>query len=315
MSLHETRSVESTYLRLAVERLARPYLEGRAVAYIGDGELEEISSGLIEAAKMMTILHASDGLTGADNDKLVHQRVMLPSLPYPNGYFEAILAFGVLEGREGPEATIREIRRVLGGGGPLVLCTPDKQAYANKRNLRDPEHRRTLYEPELRELLDAHFENVRLYRAGAVAGGLVYGRGNVETSLAVDAVDARAGDHLLAICGPVAEIENPILVLGQDGLVFEELSEARRETDLLKAEIRQMQQTEVQSFQAGAGTRLSVQSRARRTLGRKPDTQDREQLTQDREQLTQDQKRRATGALATDTEIEDVAHAGPLPAA
>lgn len=229
-------------------RFAQPYLEGRSVAYL-DGEGPGHSSPrLLEEAGSVTVLHESDSYPGPTDKKVSHQRVMLPDLPYPDGYFGAVVAFGAVEGRRDPEAVIREARRVLGEEGTLVLCTPDKQSYANDHNLRDPRHRRTLYVPELRELLEKHFREVRLYRIGAVTGGLVSGLEEEDSSMPVETTGVPAGDFVLAVCGPEAAKESPRLILDRDGLAFEELEEAREEAELLRDEIRQMQQTEVQSF-------------------------------------------------------------------
>lgn len=193
----------------------------------------------------MTVLSES----GLDHEPgLKHQKVVLPDLPYPDGYFGAVVAFAVVEGREEPEAVIREARRVLDGDGTLVLCTPDKQAQANDRNLGDPRHRRSLYVPELRELLEKHFREVRLYRIGAVTGGLVSELEEAGSGAAVETTGVPAGDFVLAICGSEAAGESPRLVLDGDGLAFEELAKAREEAELLEAEVRQMQETEVQAF-------------------------------------------------------------------
>lgn len=244
---------ESAYVKLALERLALSHLKGRSVAYIEGGAPPRPGPRLIDAADAVTVLHESDesdesaGTEDAEA-KVNRQRVMLPHLPYPDGYFGAVVMLGALEEGGEPEALIRETRRVLAEAGTLVLGTPDKQAYANDRNLRDPEHRRTLYVPELRELLERNFREVRLYRTGAVAGGLVTDLEEVATNVTVDATDSQMGDYVLAVCGPAAEAETPCLALDEEATAFEELSEARREAELLRAEIRQMQYTEVQSF-------------------------------------------------------------------
>lgn len=241
---------ESAYVKLALERLALSHLKGRSVAYIEGGAPPRPGPRLIDAADAVTVLHESDESAGTEDAeaKVNRQRVMLPHLPYPDGYFGAVVMLGALEEGREPEALIRETRRVLAEAGTLVLGTPDKQAYANDRNLRDPEHRRTLYVPELRELLERNFREVRLYRTGAVAGGLVTDLEEVATNVTVDATDSQIGDYVLAVCGPKAEVETPFLVLDEEATAFEELSEARREAKLLRAEIRQMQYTEVQSF-------------------------------------------------------------------
>lgn len=240
--------MQSAYLRMAGCRFAQPYLEGRSVAYLEGEEPGHVSPRLIEASGSLTILHESDSYPGPADKEVRHQRVMLPDLPYPDGYFGAVVAFGVVEGRKDPGALIREVARVLGEEGTLLLCTPDKQAYSNDRNLRDPGHRRTLHVPELRQLLEEHFRGVRLYRAGAVAGGLVSELEEGVSSGPVETSGVPAGDFILAICGAEEAGEGPRLTLDEEGLAFEELEEARQEAELLRAEIRQMQQTEVQSF-------------------------------------------------------------------
>lgn len=256
---------KSLYLRMAACRFARPHLEGRSVAYLEGGEPGYAPALLAGTAGPVTVLGEFDPPREPAEVGLTYQRVVLPDLPYPDGYFGAVVAFGVVEGRPEPEAVVREASRVLGEDGTLVLCTPDKQAHSNERNRRAPIHRRALYIPELRELLENHFREVRLYRIGAVTGGLVSDLEEASAGTA-ETAGAPAGDFVLAICGPEASAESPRLFLDKDGLAFEELEEARGETELLRTEIRQMQETEVRAFRDALALERSRASRLGREL-------------------------------------------------
>ena len=70
----------------------------------------------------------------------------LESAHYPDGFFDAIVMYHLIEHLPDPVAAIREIRRILKGGGALILGTPDfdsacaRRFGANYRLLHDPTH-------------------------------------------------------------------------------------------------------------------------------------------------------------------------------
>jgi hypothetical protein len=125
-----------------------------------------------------------------------------------------------------------------------------------------------MFVPELRAFLARHFGSVRVFRRGAVAGGIVFPEGRGAAGVSVESAPASAtlpfvGQEppttrsVLAVCsrteapegGDLAEIEGPYLLLDRDRRVFDEAEDLAADVELLREEIGRMQETEVQAFQ------------------------------------------------------------------
>jgi SAM-dependent methyltransferase len=279
MSGSRGSGAEDAYLRLAGFSLAKPYVEGRSVAYLEGGDPGYGARTLSQAAESVTLL-SEFGVSGetAASSGMRRQKVVLPDLPYPDDYFGAVVAFGVLEKQRDPEALIREMRRVLEPEGSLVLCTPDKQAHANELNLRDPASRRELYVPELEELLQRHFPQARLYRIAAVAGGLIFRPGGDLSTAPEGSAEAPASRFVAAVCAPETPEQKPRLVLDPEDSVFREADLAREEAALLRREIEEMQSTEVQAFRDALGLERGRVAQIRSSL------EERSKALEDREE-------------------------------
>lgn len=256
------------YELLTCYGFAQHYVEGKRVVDVGRGELGYGTRLLAQTAYSVTgltdsskVLELASNLYTAPN--VSYQRVDLPEIPYPEGHFDAAVAFEVIEELDRPEDLLSEAKRILKPDGILILSTPDKQTHSNDRNRRDPAHRREMYVPELREMLERHFERVELYRQGAVAGALIY-----EDSENLSAVPVKSASFyaplpspeaippvtplVVAVCSDaeisVQENQQPYLLLDRERRVFDECAELREDVELLREEILHMQATEVQTF-------------------------------------------------------------------
>ena len=268
-------TTEAAYERVSAYGFARRYTEGKIVANI-IGHQEEMGaygSHLLAPRSVEAVRAAA-----------------LRELP--EGRFDVVVGFGVVEDLEHPEELVREARRVLKEGGVLLVSVVDKKQpevanryYRDRREGTDGGRRRAagggmMYVPEFRGLLERHFGHVRLYRQGAVAGGIVFPLSKELTGGAMMAVESvRLSSHsgprlgmevpttrsVLAVCSDDAAAlrgeegeEQAYLLLDRDRRAFYECEERAEDVELLRAEIRRMQETEVQAFVEAIKVRQSL---------------------------------------------------------
>lgn len=264
-----TASSETAYERLAGYGFARRFVAGKIVADIGWEEIGYGSSLLAETAEAVTGLAHSPEAADLASAKytapnLNYQSIGLPKLPYSEGYFDVVVAFGVIENLDHPIELVREAKRVLKQDGVLVVSTLDKRTNANDHHsCRGVGGRRGMYGPELRELLEGDFEHVHIYRQGAVAGGFVCPDSEEITGALVESarlsltnsipgMESPTTGSKLAVCSDAEAVggqeEQPYLLLDRDRRVFDECEELAEDVELLRDEIQRMQETEVQAF-------------------------------------------------------------------
>jgi SAM-dependent methyltransferase len=261
-------SSEAAYDRLSCYGFARRYVGGKIVADIGrEGVgygsrlLAQIAESVTTVTSSLETVELATTLYSAPN--VSYRSVDLPKLPFSEGHFDVVVAFGVIESLEHPEDLVTETERVLKEGGVLIISALDKQTNANDRNRRSADGQREMYGSEFRELLERHFGHVRVYRQGAVAGGFVFPASEEITGTPVESaqvslanphigVEPPATRSVIAVCSDDAEAlgqeERPYLLLDRDRCVFDESEERAEDVELMRGEIRRMQETEVQAF-------------------------------------------------------------------
>ena len=264
-----TASSEAVYDRLAGYGFARRLIAGKIVADVGWEEIGYGSSLLAETAESVTgLAHSPEAVDLASAKysapNLNYQSVGLPKLPYSEGYFDVVVAFGVIENLDHPEDLMGEAKRVLKQDGVLVVSALDKRTNANDhRNCRGVGGRREMYVPEFRELLEGHFGHVHIYRQGAVAGGFIFPASEKITGALVESarlsltnsspgMESPTTRSLIAVCSDAEALggqeEQPYLLLDRDRRVFDECEERAEDVELLRGEIQRMQETEVEAF-------------------------------------------------------------------
>lgn len=274
---------EEAYDLLTGYAFARRYVAGKRVADIG---LEEIGYGARLLAKNAdSVVGLAGSSEAVESARALHpapnasyESSDLPALSQPDGSFDVVVALRVIEHLQSPEDLIKEAKRILKPDGVFIVSTPDKQARSNERNHHP--HPSEMYVQEFQELLDQHFDNVPMRRQGAVAGGFVSGADGLgETTLEsvqLSSAEPSPGSGMpptglvVAVCSD-AEIpgddESAYLLLDRDRRVFEEDEDHREDVELLRDEIRRMQETEVQSFQNTVALRTSEVAYLRSELG------------------------------------------------
>ncbi len=83
-------------------------------------------------------------------------------LPFEADQFDVVVSFETLEHLSEHELMLAEFRRVLQPGGFLILSSPDKAEYSEKRGYSNEFHTRELYRDELEQLISREFPAFRL---------------------------------------------------------------------------------------------------------------------------------------------------------
>lgn len=115
------------------------------------------------AREVVGIDTASDVLDAVRGDapanvELVHGDIT--ELPFPDGSFDVVVCFEVIEHVDDPERIVDELARVLSDDGVLAISTPNRRVFPAG----NPHHRHELVPAELDELLATRFSIVRLVR-------------------------------------------------------------------------------------------------------------------------------------------------------
>jgi SAM-dependent methyltransferase len=244
---------EAAYETLVAYGFARRYVGGKVVADVGWDEvgpgprlLTESAASVVGFTRSAEALDQAAAAYPAPNVK--YEKAEPSDLPYPEDHFDVVVALSVVENMEHPDVLLVEARRVLKADGVFIVSALEG---------------RGTFVPELVELLEKRFQGVRLYRVGAVAGGFVFPDSGDISGASVESARASVTEpgpsvelpptrSVLAVCGDAGILEHeeqPYLLLDRDRRVFDECDDRTEDVELLRGEIRRMQQTEVQAFQ------------------------------------------------------------------
>jgi SAM-dependent methyltransferase len=97
-------------------------------------------------------------------DNLEFQLADVCELPFENNQFDCIVSFETLEHLEDQSGLLKEFRRVLKPDGFLLISSPDKAEYSDRRQYENEFHVRELYRDELEALIQEQFPACRLLR-------------------------------------------------------------------------------------------------------------------------------------------------------
>jgi ubiquinone/menaquinone biosynthesis C-methylase UbiE len=118
------------------------------------------------------IKHSKD--TYADFSNATFQRLESSLLPFPDGYFEFITCFEVIEHVKNQEEILSELSRVLSPTGTLLISTPNKAEYSDLNNYSNEFHVKEFYVDEFRSFLKNEFAHVSFLGQRLVATSLIF---------------------------------------------------------------------------------------------------------------------------------------------
>ncbi|MET2827795.1 class I SAM-dependent methyltransferase [Mesorhizobium shangrilense] len=95
------------------------------------------------------------------------------NIPLPDHSIDVIVSFETIEHHDQHEESFREFKRVLKPGGSLLISSPDKKYYSDRRNFVNKYHVKELYEHEFKRLVARHFRTVSFYSQRIVFGSLL----------------------------------------------------------------------------------------------------------------------------------------------
>lgn len=142
--------------------IALNYVEGKTVLDIASGEGYG-SNLLCKSAKFvygvdideMTVREAQQKYQA---ENLEYRVGSTDAIPLESGTVDVVISFETIEHHDKHEEMLLEIKRILKPDGVLIISTPDKYFYSDKRNFKNKFHIKELYKNEFVELISSYFK-------------------------------------------------------------------------------------------------------------------------------------------------------------
>ena len=176
--------------------------------------------------------------TYADFSDATFQRLENSLLPFPDGYFEFITCFEVIEHVKNQEEILSELSRVLSPTGTLLISTPNKAEYSDLNNYRNEFHVKEFYIDEFRTFLKNDFAHVSFLGQRLVATSLIFNIDEDDRTLKITPEVTPNGEpvtklnsvfeplYVIAVCEhtPSISIKGSTFITSDDALSREQLS-------------------------------------------------------------------------------------------
>ena len=124
-------------------------------------------------------------------------------IPLPDTSFDCVVSFETLEHLAEQEEMLSEFRRVLRPDGFIVISTPNKVEYSEKRNFYNEFHVRELYESQFRDLIGRHFGAQRWYGQRLLFNSAIWPLGNASGPEKVKAEWITVDEHAPTLPDPI----------------------------------------------------------------------------------------------------------------
>lgn len=143
------------------------------------------------------VAHARNQYAGVGNVRFVE--ASCTALPFDAASFDLVVSFETIEHITEHQRFVDEIARVLAPGGVLLLSSPDKREYSDRRDFANPFHVKELYRDELAALVAPRFPAIQWYGQKATFYSVIAPEAPAQ-GVALTEVDeadpSHAGQHL-----------------------------------------------------------------------------------------------------------------------
>ncbi|MEO8385177.1 MAG: class I SAM-dependent methyltransferase [Betaproteobacteria bacterium] len=145
-----------------------PLVTGKSVLDVASGEgygsalMATVASSVngvdVSSAAVAHAAHAY-----ADRKNLQFTEGSCAKLPFPGASFDVVVSFETIEHIVEQAAFLDEIKRVLKPSGSLIISSPNRIEYSDKRGYKNEFHVKELDRAELAELVDSRFKHARWF--------------------------------------------------------------------------------------------------------------------------------------------------------
>jgi 2-polyprenyl-3-methyl-5-hydroxy-6-metoxy-1,4-benzoquinol methylase len=136
------------------------------------------------------------------------------SLPFPDGSFDLVVAFEVIEHLKDWDKLLAESKRVLAPGGQCIVSTPNKLYYAESRKLTGPNpyHEHEFEHEEFCAALSGHFRHTAMFFQNHIEGLLFQSatpRGSADIRLENGVARPEEAHFFVAVCAMTPQTGAP----------------------------------------------------------------------------------------------------------
>lgn len=162
--------------------LTQPYLEKMKVLDIacGDGYgsyyMSQYANNVVGVdIDKVTINSAKNKYI---NNNLSFLEGSIIDLPFEDNLFDLIVCFETIEHIKEYDKAIQQIKRVLKNEGLLIMSTPNKLEYSDKRNYKNQFHYHEFYINEYKEWVEKYFRYNEFLFQKSILGSLIFKESN-----------------------------------------------------------------------------------------------------------------------------------------
>lgn len=157
--------------------IATKYIEGKVVLDIASGE----GYGTHLMSKKAKFVYGVDiddkSITGAkqkyQSNNIEYRTGSTDNIPLADASIDVVVSFETIEHHDRHDEMMLEIKRVLKPDGILIISTPDKHYYSDKRNFKNKYHIKELYKDEFIALVSKYFKKNQVLNQMFVNGNSI----------------------------------------------------------------------------------------------------------------------------------------------